>query len=110
VSADAELLKIVFQNLIVNGAHAMEGRGRLRVSVTAFDGTCRIAFVDAGPGIPPEIREKIFTPFFTTKGRGSGLGLPRAKRLVEAHRGRISIECPPGGGTIVTIDLPARLS
>ena len=67
-----------------------------------------IAFRDAGPGIPSEIREKIFTPFFTTKRRGSGLGLPTAKRLIEAHHGSISVDCPPAGGTTVSIQLPTQ--
>jgi two-component system sensor kinase FixL len=106
ISADAHMLKIVFQNLLVNGAHAMEGRGRILVRVSAIDNACHLAFVDEGPGIPEETREKIFTPFFTTKSRGSGLGLPTAKRLIEAHQGRISIECPPSGGTTVHITLP----
>jgi PAS domain S-box-containing protein len=110
LTADPELLKIVFQNLLVNGAHAMQGKGRIRVSVTTFDAACRVAFADDGPGIPTEIREKIFTPFFTTKARGTGLGLPTVKRLVEAHHGRISIECPPGGGTKVTIEFPTKPS
>ena len=107
VMADADLLKIVFVNLLVNGAHAMEGQGFIRVTVTSVDAVCHIAFSDRGPGIPPEIREKIFTPFFTTKSRGSGLGLPTSKRLVEAHAGSISIECPTGGGTTVIVRLPA---
>lgn len=107
VPADAELLKIVFLNLLVNGAQAMQGRGSLRVLVDAVDGGCAIRFTDEGPGIPLELREKIFTPFFTTKSRGSGLGLPTAKRLVEAHRGTISLECPASGGTTFTIHLPA---
>jgi PAS domain S-box-containing protein len=106
VSADPELLKIVFQNLLVNGAHAMGGRGRITVAVRALDGSCEIAFADSGPGIPPDIRDKIFNPFFTTKSRGTGLGLPTAKRLVEAQDGRISVECPPAGGTRVSIQLP----
>ncbi len=106
VPADPELLKIVFHNLLINGAHAMQGRGRIRVSLTAQGGASRVAFIDNGPGIAPEIREKIFTPFFTTKSRGSGLGLPTAKRLIEAHHGRISVECPAGGGTTVNIELP----
>jgi PAS domain S-box-containing protein len=106
VLADAGLLKIVFLNLLVNSAHAMEGRGSIRVSLTSVDGVCEIAFNDSGPGIPPAVREKIFTPFFTTKARGTGLGLPTAKRLIEAHRGTIAIECPPEGGTIVTVQLP----
>jgi signal transduction histidine kinase len=105
--ADADLLRIVFVNLLVNGAHAMRGQGAIRVSLSSVDGTCLIAFQDDGPGIAPEIRDKIFTPFFTTKSRGSGLGLPTAKRLIEAHAGNIRIECPEGGGTTVSIQLPA---
>jgi two-component system, NtrC family, sensor histidine kinase PilS len=106
VSADPDMLRIVFQNLLINGAHAMHGKGRIRVAVEAVDSTCQIAFIDAGPGIPPEVRDKIFTPFFTTKSRGSGLGLPTAKRLVEALHGRIAIDCPPAGGTTVVVRLP----
>jgi signal transduction histidine kinase len=110
VFADAGMLKVVFQNLMINGAHAMQGHGRLRVSVKAVDASCQIAFSDAGPGIPPDVREKIFTPFFTTKARGSGLGLPTVKRLVEAHQGQVSIDCPPAGGTTVLVRLPIEVS
>ena len=106
VSADADMLRIVFQNLLINSAHAMQGKGRIRVAVETMDSTCQIAFIDAGPGIPAEVREKIFTPFFTTKSRGSGLGLPTAKRLIEAHNGQIAVTCPAGGGTQVVIRLP----
>jgi len=106
VLADPELLKIVFLNLLVNGAHAMRGNGEIRVSVRPAGAFCSVAFVDDGPGIPPDIREKIFTPFFTTKARGTGLGLPTAKRLIEAHKGTITVECPSGRGTIVTVLLP----
>ncbi len=108
IMADAELLKIVFVNLLVNAGHAMHGRGTIRVTFTSMADTCQIAVADEGPGIPSEVREKIFVPFFTTKSRGSGLGLPTVKRLVEAHRGRIDIACPPGGGTIVTVELPSQ--
>ncbi|HEX2446457.1 MAG TPA: PAS domain S-box protein [Vicinamibacterales bacterium] len=110
VHADAEMLKIVFQNLLVNAAHAMEGRGRIRVAVDAGEAACQIGFTDNGPGIPPEVRDRIFTPFFTTKVRGSGLGLPTAKRLIEAHEGQISVDCPPTGGTTVTVRLPLDVS
>ena len=106
LSADPDMLRIVFQNLLINGAHAMKGKGRIRVAVDAIDSTCQIAFIDSGPGIPTEIRDKIFTPFFTTKSRGSGLGLPTAKRLIEAHNGQIAIDCPPAGGTTVVVRLP----
>ena len=106
IMADAELLKIVFLNLLVNSAQAMQGRGTIRVSLTTQNGICRIAFGDEGPGIPAEIRDRIFAPFFTTKSRGTGLGLPTVKRLVEAHQGTIHVVCPPAGGTIVRVELP----
>jgi len=106
VSADPDMLRIVFQNLIINGAHATQGKGSLRVVIDTLDSTCQIAFIDDGPGIPLEIREKIFAPFFTTKAKGSGLGLPTTKRLIEAHDGRVAIDCPPAGGTTVTVHLP----
>jgi signal transduction histidine kinase len=76
------------------------------VAVKVDDTACNVAFIDQGPGIPADMRTKVFTPFFTAKSRGSGLGLPTAKRLIEAHNGEISIDCPPAGGTIVHIRLP----
>lgn len=106
VPADGEMLKMVFHNLLINSAHAMQGRGRIRVQVSAAHHACRIAISDHGPGIPADQRDKIFTPFFTTKRRGTGLGLPTAKRFIEAHDGRITVECPPAGGTTVTVQLP----
>jgi two-component system sensor kinase FixL len=105
---DAELLKIVFVNLLVNAAHAMQGRGTIHVSLAAIADMCQIAFTDEGPGIPADVLEKIFTPFFTTKARGSGLGLPTVRRLIEAHQGTISIACPSAGGTVVTVQLPGE--
>jgi signal transduction histidine kinase len=106
VPADGEMLKMVFLNLLINGAHAMHGSGRIRVQVSAVLQECRIAVSDDGPGIPLEMREKVFIPFFTTKRRGTGLGLPTARRFIEAHEGRISIDCPDSGGTTVIVQLP----
>jgi PAS domain S-box-containing protein len=106
VSADGEMLKMVFHNLLLNSAHAMEGRGSIRVQVGAEEHACRITVTDDGPGIPAEMRDKMFIPFFTTKRRGTGLGLPTAKRFVEAHNGSITIQSPPSGGTTVTVQLP----
>jgi signal transduction histidine kinase len=108
VQADPGLLQIVFLNLMVNSAQAMRGQGRIKVSVEASNGMCRIAVSDNGPGIPSDVREKIFTPFFTTKSRGTGLGLPTAKRLIEAHRGTIDVRCPAEGGTTVIVQLPTH--
>lgn len=106
IVADSELLKIVFVNLLVNAGHAMQGRGTITISLRALDKGCQVSFADQGPGIPEDLREKIFAPFFTTKARGSGLGLSTAKRLIDAHRGRINVACPPEGGTVVTVELP----
>jgi two-component system sensor kinase FixL len=106
VMADAELLKIVFQNLLVNSAQAMQGRGDIRVTLQPVNGVLRVTVRDAGPGISADVLERIFTPFFTTKARGTGLGLATAKRIVEAHAGRIAIDSAPGGGTTVTVELP----
>ena len=107
VSADPDMMRVVFQNLLINSAHAMQGEGRIRVAVEPADAICQIAFIDGGPGIPPDLRDKIFSPFFTTKTRGSGLGLPTVKRLIEAHDGEVIVDCPPTGGTTVLIRLPA---
>ena len=110
VMADGGLLSVVFENLLLNSAQAMRGKGVVGATVGSNSGACEIMFVDSGPGIPPEVREKIFTPFFTTKARGTGLGLPTTKRIVEAHGGTILVHCPPGGGTTVTVRLPLRPS
>jgi two-component system sensor kinase FixL len=106
VMADANLLKIVFENLLVNSAQAMKGCGTIRAQISLAASDCRIEVRDDGPGIPAEVLDRIFTPFFTTKARGSGLGLPTAKRLIEAHHGSINVASPPGGGALVTIRLP----
>jgi two-component system sensor kinase FixL len=105
--ADASLLQIVIHNLLLNGAQALQGRGVIAVSVDASDGMCHMRITDAGPGIPAAIRDKIFTPFFTTKSRGSGLGLPTCQRIIEAHQGTIAVEAPASGGTTVVVRLPA---
>jgi two-component system sensor kinase FixL len=106
VAADAELLKIVFQNLLVNGAQAMHGQGTMAIAIVPVDGLCRVIVRDTGPGIPADVRERIFTPFFTTKARGTGLGLPTARRIIDAHGGTIAVTCPPEGGTTVELTLP----
>ena len=106
VPADGEMLKMVFHNLLINGAHAMHGQGRIRVRVSTEGSACSVAVSDQGPGVPDDIKDKMFIPFFTTKRRGTGLGLPTAKRFIEAHEGRITIDSPPSGGTTVTVQLP----
>jgi signal transduction histidine kinase len=76
------------------------------VSIARDTQTASVAIADSGPGIPLDVRDRIFEPFFTTKHRGTGLGLPTARRVVERHRGTLDVECPPSGGTLVTVTLP----
>ena len=108
VQADAEQLRTVFLNLLINAAQAQGLSGRVRVTIGADELAATVAIADQGPGISRELREKIFEPFFTTKHRGTGLGLPTARRVVERHRGTLEIDCPPSGGTVVTVTLPMQ--
>jgi two-component system CheB/CheR fusion protein len=108
ISGDAEALLIVFQNILQNAAQAMAGGGQIDVTVAARGGTCDVTIADHGPGMPPDIREKAFEAFFTTKHRGTGLGLPTARRMIEAHGGTIELAETPGGGTSVLISMPTR--
>jgi PAS domain S-box-containing protein len=105
-TADEELIRAAVLNLVLNGAQAMGGRGSLAIALRYRDGRGVIEVRDTGPGIPPGIRDRVFEPFFTTKSRGGGLGLPIARRTAELHGGSISLVCPEGGGTVVTLDLP----
>jgi two-component system sensor kinase FixL len=103
--ADPALLGIVFENLLLNSAQAMRGKGVIGASVSAIGSACQVMIVDSGPGIPPEVQEKLFTPFVTTKSKGTGLGLATSKRFVEAHGGTIAVESS-ASGTTITVRLP----
>ena len=105
---DLEQMKTVFLNLLINAAQAAGAGGRIDVTIATDDLAATIAVADNGPGIPDDVRAKIFEPFFTTKHRGTGLGLPTARRVVERHRGTIDVACPPSGGTVVTVTLPLQ--
>ena len=109
VLADGELVRATVLNLLLNAAQAMAASGG-HIAITTYrrDGLAVVEIRDTGPGIPDEIREQIFEPFFTTKARGGGLGLPIARRTAELHGGSLTLECPAGGGTIVTMSLPIR--
>ncbi len=101
----------VFLNLMVNAAHATEGKEErtMRVSLTREDGRLVARVSDNGTGIPLELRERIFDPFFTTKeeGKGTGLGLALVREIVvDQYKGSIDIDSTPGEGTTFTIRMP----
>jgi two-component system NtrC family sensor kinase len=102
------LLNQALLNLLANAIEAIAGQGTIEIVTGVDDGAYRIAITDSGPGIVPEYRQRVFEPFFTTKpvGQGTGLGLSITYSIVDKHRGTISIDCPEGGGTTVTIRLP----
>ena len=107
VNVDAEQLQLAVQNVLMNAAQAMNGTGAIHVGIARDGGSWTISVADSGPGMPPEVKAKVFEPFFTTRSRGTGLGLPIARRVVEAHGGTIAVDTPASGGTVVSMALPA---
>jgi signal transduction histidine kinase len=105
VRVDVARFKRCVMNLVLNGAQAMPSGGPLRVDLAPRDGRVRLAVTDGGPGVPPEVRDRIFEPFVTTKQDGVGLGLALTKRIVEDHGGAIGFE-PAERGTTFWVELP----
>jgi len=106
VEGDPDKLKQVFLNLVKNGMEALEGGGNLSIQSRLSGDRVEITIADDGPGIPESIREKIFSPFFTTKKQGTGLGLPVSKRIIEDHPGSFfTLTSEEGKGTTVKITL-----
>jgi two-component system sensor histidine kinase PilS (NtrC family) len=101
---DRQQLSQAMWNLVINGAEAMPDGGVLTIGLGP--GAREIFVEDAGPGIPESIRNRIFNPFFTTKDRGTGLGLATVHAIVEAHGGTISVAASRQGGARFVISLP----
>jgi signal transduction histidine kinase len=106
VQADGDLVCQVLVGLLANAAEATPAGGDVVVRARASNGTVELAVADSGPGIAPELRGRVFEPFFTTRANGTGLGLAVARQIVEAHGGRIDVGERPGGGACVTLWLP----
>jgi PAS domain S-box-containing protein len=103
----ASELREVFVNLIVNAVDAMPNGGRLLLSCIQDGNRLRLQFADSGAGMPEDVQQKIFEPFFSTKGaHGTGLGLSVSYSIIERHEGTISVSSEPGQGTVFTIELP----
>ncbi len=106
VSVDAQQLIQVILNLLLNAVHALKDDRTITVATGRADDGVEIRIIDRGAGMTSATRRKIFKPFFTTKNKGTGLGLTIARKIVTGHGGALTIESEPGVGTTVTIHLP----
>jgi two-component system sensor histidine kinase HydH len=106
VQADADLLCQVLLGLLANAADAVPAGGTVALEAWAADGRVELVVADSGPGVPAELCERVFEPFFTTRPRGTGLGLAVARQIVEAHGGEIVAGNRPEGGARFTVRLP----
>ena len=109
--ADGPQLEQVVLNLLSNAEQAIasgRGRGRVAVSTEAGDGVLRFRVADDGPGIPEEVRARVFDPFFTTRGvgEGTGLGLAVSHGIVAEHGGTVTVKSEPGAGAVFTVEIP----
>jgi two-component system sensor histidine kinase PilS (NtrC family) len=120
LEGDEDLLHRVAANLVLNAVQAARGPIKVTVSVsvaqaseiphgTDLEHAIRLQVRDNGPGIPEEVRERLFQPFVSGRSGGSGLGLAIVQRAVEAHRGLVLVDSGPGSGTTFTIFLPAKM-
>lgn len=107
IDADHDQIRQALLNLITNGYDAMPGGGTLTVTAAAGPASVEITVTDTGAGMDEDTREAIFTPFFTKKARGIGLGLAVTKRIIEAHHGTITVTSAPSAGSSFTITVPA---
>jgi signal transduction histidine kinase len=108
--ADREQLRRAAVNLVRNAVEAAPVASEVEVAARARDGEAVIEVRDRGPGLAPEARASLFRPFFTTKERGTGLGLALAKKVADAHGGALVLEDREGGGTVARLAVPAALA
>ncbi|MBS0626121.1 MAG: two-component sensor histidine kinase [Verrucomicrobia bacterium] len=105
---DPEMLKAALLNLIFNAIQAMPNGGALSLVLMKREASCLIEVSDTGIGMDEEQMAKLFSPFFTTKAQGTGIGLVEAQKIVQAHFGSIEARSQPGRGTTFTITLPLK--
>jgi len=100
-------LRRAFANLLRNASEAMGGRGSIEIAVTRDGNGLAVTIADHGAGIPDDLRQRVFEPYFTTKNDGTGLGLALVRQTIEAHNGSITVAETPGGGATFSIVLSA---
>jgi len=105
---DADMLKQVILNLFINAQQAMSDGGELMIRTNRQKEDAVIQISDTGSGISPDKLPNIFDTYYSSRPQGSGLGLPTAKKIVEAHNGTITVDSVPGKGTLFTIKLPVQ--
>ena len=110
VRANPDLIKQCLINLIKNALEAMEGGGKLYVTTAMNRDNVLLSVEDTGVGVPSEIRDKIFSPFFSTKGKGAGLGLAQTHKIIDEIGGEVDLVSRVGLGTKVTLHLPPLLA
>ncbi|TMI52118.1 hypothetical protein E6H20_01645 [Candidatus Bathyarchaeota archaeon] len=109
LSVDPGLLRRAFTNIITNALQAMPDGGKLKISAWTNQNIAAVSFQDTGIGIPEDVKAKMFSPLFTTREKGVGLGLAVTKRLIESHKGEIKVFSKVGEGTTLTVELPIDL-
>jgi signal transduction histidine kinase len=107
---DRALLRQAILNLVKNGLEALSRGGALTISSRAVGDAVEIAVTDTGPGISPDVGDRLFEQFFTTKPQGTGLGLSISRQIIEEHRGELRWANRPGGGAVFTIRLPVKVA
>ncbi|WP_158542302.1 sensor histidine kinase [Lujinxingia litoralis] len=108
VDVDANQIRQALLNLIKNAVEASPTGSTVHVRVQPLNARARVEIIDAGQGIELEARERLFEPFFSTKTRGTGLGLPMTQQIIEEHHGQLQVESTPGKGTRFYFELPLR--
>jgi signal transduction histidine kinase len=106
VTVDGDLLKQAVLNIVVNAIEAMPNGGTLRLEAGFRGEDAEIRIADTGPGIPPQVRERIYDLYFTTKQHGSGIGLAMTYRILQLHDGSIDFTSGPEQGTTFSLRLP----
>ena len=110
LDADGGQVRQVLYNLLFNALDALGGGGRIHIAVSASGGWATVSVADSGPGIPPEIEERLFDAFVTTKETGLGLGLSICRRIAESHGGSIRAANRPDGGAAFVVRLPLQFT